>query len=107
VIDKQGNVIQPFAQGRHDDWNHIESVEQIFLEYARAHELAQVAVGRGDDADVDWDRALGAKRLNLAFLAERATASTADRGPWYQSRRGRWFRHLARGTCLWGWRRLR
>ena len=33
--------------------DHVEPVEQILAERLLRDELAQVAVGRGDDADVD------------------------------------------------------
>ena len=48
--------------------NDVQPVEQILLELAVGDQLPQVAVGGGDDADVDLLGALGAERLELALL---------------------------------------
>ena len=56
------------AQRRHRNRNHVQTVVQILLEPAVGDELAQVAVGGGNHADVDLNRALGSEWLELAFL---------------------------------------
>ena len=68
VLDEQRDVLAALAQRRHRDRDDVQPVEQILLELAFADQLPQVAVGRGDDAHVDLDRALGSQRLELALL---------------------------------------
>ena len=48
--------------------DHVQAVVQILAERAVLHHLQQVGVGRGDDADVDLDRAVIADALELALL---------------------------------------
>ena len=63
-----GDVLGPLAQGRQADRHDVEPVEQVLAEQALADQLAQVAVGRGDDAHVGADRRAAADRGVLALL---------------------------------------
>ena len=53
---------------RHHDGEHVQAVIKVFAEVAFARHHRQVAVGGGDDAHIDLDRALGADRIDFAFL---------------------------------------
>ena len=46
----------------------MQPVEQVLAERAALHEVEQLAVGRGNDADVDLHRLAAADRLDGAFL---------------------------------------
>ena len=46
----------------------MEAVEQILAKLSAFDAVEQFAVGRGDDADVDFDRFAAADRLDRAFL---------------------------------------
>ena len=66
--DQRRNVVEPLAQRRQADRHDVEAVEQILAEQALADQLAQVAVGGGDDADIGADRRAPADRGELALL---------------------------------------
>ncbi|PYR33445.1 MAG: hypothetical protein DMF90_20810 [Acidobacteria bacterium] len=68
VLDERRNVLSAFAQRGQVDRDDVQPVEQVLLEPALGHHLAQVAVGGGDDPDVHLFGALGAERLELALL---------------------------------------
>ena len=61
-------MFAPHPQGRNRQRQHVQPVEQVFAERAVLHEVEQLAVGRGNDADVDLDRLAAADRLDGAFL---------------------------------------
>ena len=46
----------------------MQAVEQVVAEATLLHVGDQVAVGRGDQPDIDLDRLARADRLDLAFL---------------------------------------
>ena len=68
VLHEQRHVLLPLAQRRQLHRDHVQPVEQILAELSFGDEPAQVAVGRGDDADVDLDRVRIADALELALL---------------------------------------
>ena len=68
VLGELGHVAEPVAQRRHPDREHVEPVVEVLAELAFLDQLDHVAVGRGDEAEVDLHRALGADRIDLAFL---------------------------------------
>ena len=55
-------------QRRDPDVEHLQPIEQVLAEVAAFHGFAQVAVGRGDHANVRFQRPGGAEPLELAFL---------------------------------------
>src|ERR1700722_18429693 len=61
VLHQHGNVFATLAERREIDADYIEAIEKVFAELAFAHELAQIDIGGGDDADID---------LNLLDSAE-------------------------------------
>ena len=58
----------PLAQRRHRDLDHLQAVIEILAELAAQHHRFEVAVGGGDDADVDVDRFVAAKLGELRVL---------------------------------------
>uniref|UniRef100_A0A0N5A5Z1 PE-PGRS family protein n=1 Tax=Parastrongyloides trichosuri TaxID=131310 RepID=A0A0N5A5Z1_PARTI len=59
VVGQHGDVAGAFAQRRQAQVHDVQPVQQVFAERPLGHRLGQVAVGGGDDADVDGHR-LGA-----------------------------------------------
>src|SRR5690348_7816460 len=48
----------------------VEPIEQIFAECSAGDALLQIAVRRGDDADIALDRRRSAHTIELAFLED-------------------------------------
>jgi hypothetical protein len=69
--DQKRDVLGPLAQGRHLHAHRVEPVVEIGPERAAVHLLAQVAVGGGEEADVEARRLGRAHALDDALL-ERA-----------------------------------
>jgi hypothetical protein len=65
---EQRDVLAALAHRRQLDVDHAQAEVQILAEAAAVDLLAQVAVGRGQDPDVDLDRAIAADPLDLALL---------------------------------------
>ena len=61
-------MFAPHPQAADRQRQHVQPVEQVFAERAVLHEVEQLAVGRGNDADVDLHRLAAADRLDGAFL---------------------------------------
>src|SRR5438067_12736656 len=55
VRDQQWDVTVAFAQRWQRDRHHLQAVEEILAEFALGDFLLEVAVGGGDDANVDAD----------------------------------------------------
>ena len=70
--DERLDVLGALAQRRHEHLRDREPVVEIGAEPARVHLGAQVAVGRGEHADVDGDR------LRTADAGERTPLEHAE-----------------------------
>ena len=71
LTHERANVLAAIAQRRHLDLSDVDAVEQVLAERALGDHVLQVAVGRGDDADVHARRRhVGADRHDLAVLEE-------------------------------------
>ena len=57
VVDQQRQVFAPLAQRRQVDGQDVQPVEEVFAEAAVGDHLPQIALGAGDDAHVDGNRA--------------------------------------------------
>ena len=68
VLDEQQDVVCPFAERRHFDWEDIEAVEQVLPETAVGHGCRQITVGRRDHSDVDADRLRATDPFELPLL---------------------------------------
>src|SRR5262249_29426916 len=62
------NVFAPLSERGHFQWKDIQAVKQIFAESSLLNFLAQIAVGGGDDPDIDFNDGLPAQPLDLSFL---------------------------------------
>src|SRR5437016_7795896 len=62
------DVVRPAAQRRQVDGADVQAVVQVVAERALPHHVGEIAVGGGDDPDVDADRVGGADALDLAVL---------------------------------------
>jgi hypothetical protein len=70
VRRQQRDVTLALSQRRQLHRHHVDPVEQVLAEPALLHGGAQVAVGRGHDAQVDLDGLVAAHPLELALLQE-------------------------------------
>jgi hypothetical protein len=70
MFDERGMSSRRSRSGGNLDRDHVQAVEQIFLEPLFSDHLPQVAVGGGDDADVNLFGPLRAERLELALLQD-------------------------------------
>ena len=70
MLAEQGNVFSALTEGaelQHDD---VEAVEEVLAEAAIFDGLAEIDVGRGDDADVDLDLTCAAEMHEAAVLKD-------------------------------------
>src|SRR5437016_3313637 len=65
-----GNVLGPLAERRGLDREHVQPVVEIVPEPLLLHHPKEVAVRRGDEADVDLDRLRTADPLELLLLQD-------------------------------------
>ena len=70
VAGEDGDVLGPLAQRRDAEVDDVEPVEQVLAEPPGPDLLREVAVGRGEDADVYLAHALLAHRADLALLED-------------------------------------
>jgi hypothetical protein len=70
-------IVAVFAQGRQFNREDAEAVVKVLAELTRIDRLLQVAVGRGDDANVDLSAASVADPLNATGTDVAATTGTA------------------------------
>ena len=68
VIDEGRDVVFAVAQGRNHDRKDIEAIIQILAEAAGLHHLDHVAIGGGNEPDIDFYGLSGTDRIDLAFL---------------------------------------
>ena len=67
-VGEEGDVSTPGAQGWQVERQHAQAVEQVATEPAPCHGLVQPGAGRGHDAGIDADAALGAEAPHLPVL---------------------------------------
>ena len=60
IIDQVGDVFEVVAEGRHGDLDTLQAKVQVLAKAACFHFAQEIAVRRGDDADVGLDLRLGA-----------------------------------------------
>ena len=68
MVDEQRDVFAARSQRRHHDGQHVETVEKVLAKAHRLHLRSKIAVGRGDDADVDLEIARVADAPNHLVL---------------------------------------
>ena len=71
MLDQAGDVFRTLAQRRHVEMHDLDAIHQVFAERPRRDHLRQIAVGGGNDANIDAGRRrIRADRLNIAVLEE-------------------------------------
>jgi len=68
IFRESGHIFPAVAQRGNQNREYVEPVIEVFAEAALARELGEVAIGGRDDTHIDLDGALGADRIDLAFL---------------------------------------
>ena len=68
MFGQHDDVLAAIAQGRHGDVHDVEPVQEIEPEPPGVHLAAQIAIGGGDNPDVDAPRHVLADAAQLAFL---------------------------------------
>ena len=68
IFGEFDHVGRPLAQRRDFQVHDVEAEQQILAEGAFAHRLGQIAVGGGDDADIDRHRPRAADAVDHALL---------------------------------------
>ena len=66
--DQRGNILEPLAERREQDRKHVDPVPQILPKRAVLHHRRQVAMGCGDDTDVDLHGRFSADAFDLVVL---------------------------------------
>ena len=67
-LDEMGNVFDAMPQRRHPQLHHVQPIEQVLAEPAVRHFGVELAIGGGDDLDVDLLRNRRADRRHLVLL---------------------------------------
>ena len=68
MLDQRRDVVGALAQRRQADGHDVQPVEQVLAEQSLRDQLAQVAMGGGDDPHIGLDRHAAADRHELARL---------------------------------------
>ena len=68
ILRQLDHVGRPLAQRRDFQIDDVEPEQQVLAEAAVAHRLGEIAVGGGDDADVDRHRPRAADAVDDALL---------------------------------------
>ncbi len=70
MLDEGGDVVPALPQGRDDDGEDLHAEVEVFAEMAVGDHRLQVAVGGGDDADVDPDRFRSPDAVDFLLLQD-------------------------------------
>ena len=70
AVGEQGDVTDPFPERRQFDVEYLQAVEQILAEVALLDRLSEIAVARGNHADLCFLHARAAETLKFALLKE-------------------------------------
>src|SRR5664280_3045060 len=68
ILRQFGDVGRALAQRRDFQVHHVEAEPEVLAEFALAHGVGEVAVGSGDDADIDRHRLAAADAVDQALL---------------------------------------
>src|SRR5262249_27064097 len=63
-----GNILATLAQGRGSQCDHVEAMEKVLTEGAALDFSSEIAIGGGDQADVERQSLDAADALKFAFL---------------------------------------
>src|SRR6516225_2604228 len=68
MLNQKRDIVLASAQGWKLDLYHAQAVIEVGAELARLHELPQLAVAGGDQANVDFDHLVAAQATHFLFL---------------------------------------
>jgi len=81
-MGQRWNLVAAFAERRHGEWDDVEAIEQVLPEPSLLHELLEVGVGCGDDANVDREWVRISERRKSRLIQETATAYACGQSSW-------------------------
>src|SRR5271165_5995548 len=56
ILHQRGNILSPFAKRRDLNRENVESIEKILAELLLPNHRGKIAMGRGNDPDINVDR---------------------------------------------------
>src|SRR5271163_909198 len=68
IMHEQRNILGALPERRHAQWEHAESVIKVLPQCTLENRTPQIAVRRGDHADVHLDRLASSQPFELALL---------------------------------------
>ena len=66
--DQQANVVAPFTQRRHVEFNHVDTVVEVLAEFAACNQLCQLPMGGTENAAIDRHLGVGTDGTYALFL---------------------------------------
>ncbi len=70
ILNQHENVVFPMSEGRHLNGKHVQPVEQVAPECPIRDGCLQIAIRRGDNANVDTDGLAASNSLEFPFLQD-------------------------------------
>ena len=64
------NIARPITKRRHRDGEHVQPIEEILTESAPGDVVLQGAIGRGDDANIHWNRLAPTDTIDFTLLQD-------------------------------------
>src|SRR5258708_6662134 len=68
MMRQQRKIVAALTQGRETQFDKVQAVKQILAEFALLHHFLQVAIGGGDQPNIDIDSLVAAEALKSFFL---------------------------------------
>ena len=97
---QRGNIFRAIAERRQVDGENGQAIPEIFAKSAFGDHRLQVAMGGGDDADIDMNLALAADALERAVLQNAQIGGLERRAEVRRTRRGTAYRGRRVRTSL-------
>src|SRR5215813_4870640 len=70
MLRQSGDVLAPLTQGRQDDGDDVETVEEVFAQLTLLYKLPQGTIGRGQYPHVHSPRLVGPYRPYFTLLQD-------------------------------------
>ncbi len=68
MVQEQRQVTVTFAQGRNDDRDHIDAIEEVLSEAALADHVFEIIIGCGNEPEIDLLDRSSAQSLGRVLL---------------------------------------
>src|SRR5258706_7538827 len=65
IFDEERDVFRTLAERRHSDGKDVQPIEQILPECSCGHRVLRIAIGRGENAYIHWNRVAVCPALDL------------------------------------------